>query len=453
MFRNIFERIIATFISLVLFLPPASAYTQQRRPNILIIMSDDQRYDTMQYMPRTMSRIFDQGITFSRAYTTSPTCTPSRSSVLTGMYAYKHRALNNSTMLQEETLFSALQESGYRTGLVGKFLNAWDGSRRPEYDFLAAFPNTVQPYPYYNPTLSINGSEMAHTGYSTTILRDYAVQFLRESAQHNEPFALIYTPYAPHTPADPAPGDQNLYPNLPSTRPPSFNEADMSDKPTWLQQQPLLTDEQIKSIEHLRRKQLQSLNALDKSVDRIMGLLEEQGRLDDTIVMYLSDNGLFWGEHRGDRKQWVYEEASHIPFAIRYPRLVAQPRVEDRLVANIDIAPTLYELAGLPVPSKVDGQSLVPLLKGTNTWRDALMIETQTFYGHYYAVHTGRYVYCELDGDRSELYNLETDPYQLNNAIDEPGNAPIVAALKIRLHQIRSVSTAYLPLIARPYTR
>ena len=163
---------------------------------------------------------------------------------------------------------------------------------------------------------------------------------------------------------------------------------------------------------------------------------KSQGKLDDTVVMYISDNGQFWGEHRGIAKQWAYEEASHVPFALRYPGLVASPRVEDRLVANIDIAPTIYELAGLPIPPDVDGRSLLPLLTGTTTWRDDIMIETASTIGHYYAVHTGRYVYVTLRFDQSELYDLQTDPYQLRNLINDDTYTPIVNRLKARLDQI-----------------
>ena len=282
MLKTWISRFIITFMSLSVFLPQsarqASSKIPSPRPNVLLIVSDDQRYDTMNFMPRTEERIFNQGVNFSRAYVTTPTCTPSRSSILTGKYAERHGAVNNDTMLKQRTFVHDLHDSGYNTGLVGKFMNPWNGSPRPEYNFMAAYSNEIKPYPYTNPTMLVNNVRTIPQGYSTTILRDYALQFLDDAATRPEPFALIYTPYAPHIPSEPAPGDENLYPNLPPHRPPNFNIPDVSNKPRWLQAQPSLSASQISSNDALRRKQLQTLNSLDQSVDQLLDRLEEPGQ-------------------------------------------------------------------------------------------------------------------------------------------------------------------------------
>ena len=236
---------------------------------------------------------------------------------------------------------------------------------------------------------------------------------------------------------DPAPGDEGLYKNLALHRPPSYNEQDLSDKPIWLQSVPSLTPTQQELIDIVRLRQLQTLWSLDQAIGAIVDLLERQAQLDNTVIFYISDNGFFWGEHRLREKDRVYEPSIHVPFALRYPKIAPQGRVENRLVANIDIAPTVYQLAGLVIPTEVDGRSLVPLLQGQGNSRDDLLIESFERRAPYAAVHTGRYVYIETEGDRSELYDLEKDPHQLENRINDPAYAQIMAEMKKRLKRLR----------------
>jgi arylsulfatase A-like enzyme len=276
-----------------------------------------------------------------------------------------------------------------------------------------------------------------HPGYITHILRDYALEFLHRAAAQEKPFLLIFAPNAPHAPALPAPGDEALYSDLSAYNPPHFNEVDVADKPAWVQALPLLTAEQIAEIQNFRLRQLQSLHALDQAIDSLLNLLAEQNQLDNTFVLYLSDNGYLLGDHRIYDKNFVYEESIHVPFALRYLPLVSEPRLETKLVANIDIAPTIYELAGIPIPHEVDGRSLVPVMIGQSEWRDALLIESWPGRAPYAAVHTENFVYVESDGDRSELYDLMNDPYQLNNQIDNPTYASVIDSLKQRLQELR----------------
>ena len=239
------------------------------RPNFLLILSDDQRHDTMDYMPRTKARIFGEGVSFPNAYITTPLCCPSRSSILTGMYAHKHGVRLNPIPLQKETFIQHLKKVGYFTGQVGKYLNSWDGSARPEFDFWAAGPaGTAR---YFNPRMNIDGVWSEQHGYLTHILRDYALDFQRRAGAQDRPFVLLFSPNAPHfgyppvsrqpegpldldfflRPPEPAPGDERLYQNLPPHRPPSYDRRDASGKPRWLGTFPPLSPELTARVRRL----------------------------------------------------------------------------------------------------------------------------------------------------------------------------------------------------------
>ena len=405
----------------------ATSQPRASQPNILIIMSDDQRFDTMDYMPETQTQIFDQGVTFTRGYITTDSCCPSRASMLTGLYAHHHGVLVNQDELHKPTFVEDLNAAGYNTGLVGKYLNSWNGEPRPEFDYWVSFDGGGSPY--NDPELNVQGVWGHFPGYITYLLEDYAQQFIQEAAQKPEPFLLIFTPTAPHDPANPAPGDENLYPDLKPYRPPSFDEQDISDKPAWMQEYEPYSEELIQDIDTFRRKQLQTLHSLDQSVSEILKTLKETGQLDNTFIVYYSDNGYFWGEHRLRRgKTYAYEEGILVPFAIRYPPLVPKPRIDSHLVANIDLAPTFYQLAGLPVPKSIDGLSLIPLLEGKdNGWRENLIIENwASRFGSYYAVRSDQYLYVDWNGYDSELYDMQVDPFQLDNRENDPEYAWVI---------------------------
>lgn len=415
--------------------PSPTATPEPAPPNILLILSDDQRFDTIDYMPRTKSRIFNEGARFSRAYITTSSCCPSRSSILTGMYAHHHGVLVNNDPLEKKTFVQELKDTGYLTALVGKYLNSWDGSVRSEFDFWVSFAGGSSSY--FDPHLNVHGEWQDRPGYITYILRDYALNFLDSALQQEQPFLLIYSPNAPHEPAFPATEDENLYADLPDYRPPSFNEEDVSDKPDWIQTLPIIADGDVQDIDAVRRRQLQSLNALDIAVESILDRIAEHGELDRTFVLYLSDNGYFWGEHRLRRgKGYAYEESILVPFAIRYPPLIPAAREVSELVANIDIAPTLYELAGLSIPSDTDGLSLMALLEAQGNWRDQLIVENWIEPDHYSAVRSDQYLYVAWDQFDPELYDTILDPYQLENLANLPEYSPVVAEFQAYLDEM-----------------
>lgn len=394
------------------------------RPNVLLIVADDQRADALgEFMPVVEARIIGEGVNFTAARATTPLCGPSRASLYSGKLARNHGLFFNGSPLPNIPLAVALKGAGYRTALVGKYANSHDGSPKPEFDFWASFPNGVANY--NNPTLNVNGVTGSVNGYITYLLRDYALQFLR-SVSRDQPFLLCFTPNAPHKQFDgtivPAPGHETLYPDLAPLRPPSHNEADVSDKPAFLQAFPLLTTEQIAATDALRRAGLQAMKAVDLSIGAILDLLVEQGKIQDTIIFYTSDNGMSWIEHRiNEEKNYPYEEALRVPFAVRYPRMVAGGTAITKLVSQFDVVPTIYELAGVALPADVDGSSLVPLFEEGNaaTWRSEQPIENfrSAPFTTYTGLHTGRYVSIDTLGDSPEFYDLDpaVDPYQLDN--------------------------------------
>jgi N-acetylglucosamine-6-sulfatase len=291
-----------------------------------------------------------------------------------------------------------------------------------------------------NPKLNVNGDWKKHKGYVTKILGYYADEFLMSAAKQEKPFLLYLTPNTPHEPAIPAPGSERYFRDMPPHRPPNYLEEDQSDKPDWLKNRKRLDQEHIDAVDQFRIRQFQSLRTFDGVVGSLIDKLQELSLLENTMVFYISDNGVMWGEHGLTSKNCIYEAAIHVPFAVTAPFLTKKPQVFDELVANIDIAPTIYELSGVTPPAGVNGKSLVPLLKGGKGGHHRLLIEDwrdSKIRRPFDAVHTGRFVYVENKGDKDELYDLETDPYQLNNQIDSPGHAKRVADLKKDLAKLK----------------
>jgi N-acetylglucosamine-6-sulfatase len=424
---SIFQSMLA--IIMLLSTAGCNLFQKDERPNILLIVTDDQRLGTMEYMPQTQSLIFDQGVTFSNGFVTTPLCCPSRASILTGMYAHNHNVRENEDKLQHTTFMEVLHRNGYYTGLVGKYLNSWNGEPRAEYDYWVSYAKGETRY--YNPRLNVNGEWKRHQDqYVTYALGDYAVEFLGKASKQRKPFILLFTPNAPHLPTTPAKEDEGLLTDLPPYRPPSFNEADMSDKPEWIANRPLLTEDEIKAIDKYRRDQLLTLIALDRTIGRVISTLKDTGELDNTLIVFISDNGVFWGEHRFDTaKNRYYDENVHVPFAIRYPPLIPKPYIENKIVANIDIAPTVFDLAGIPIPVYVDGVSMLNLLKREGTWRESLLLEGGVLDGSYVGIRSEQYFYGENDG-YPEFYDMQKDPLQLDNLTNKLEYDGLIAQYK-----------------------
>jgi arylsulfatase A-like enzyme len=419
--------------------PSASAQDHPTDPpSILLIITDDQRWDTLWAMPEVQRSLMAKGVTFSESFTTSSLCCPSRASILTGAYphttgVYRQILPNGGFKSFEDstTIATQLDDAGYRTGFFGKYLDAYQadalaGYVPPGWDRWVAFVHAD----YLDYGLTIDGTVHRYGiepgDYSTDVLADHAEAFIRGN---EGPVFAIFAPAAPHAPAIPSPADEGGFGDLPAWRPPSFNEADRSDKPGYVRLLPRVGPDRTAYVDTLRRNQYRSLQAVDRAVDRLLDALEDSGRLDDALVIFTSDNGLLWGEHRWIKKEVPYEEAIRIPLVVRADAVLGEvPRTDDHLVANIDLAPTIAEAAGVELPG-VDGESLLPLLRGSPVeWRRGLLIEHlrgSNPVPTYCAVRTDRHLFASYDTGERELYDLREDPFELRNIA---GTAPELEA-------------------------
>ena len=421
-----------------------------RRPNIVLIITDDQRWDTLWAMPTVRSQLADRGITFSNGYVSNPLCCPSRASILTGQYSHTNGVYTNrgqsplggfNAFDDRSTVATWLDGAGYQTGLFGKYLNGYAGSYKPPgwdrwfatyrnggfYDYLAADDFVMKTF----------GSDRGD--YGTTVLAQNAVRFI-ESTPAESPLFMYFAPHAPREPATPAPGDRNAFADLPKWRPPSYDEVDVSDKPEYMQRRVRLDAASRAEIDHFRRSQYRSLLAVDRAVGELVDALERTDRLEDTLLVFMADNGMSWGEHRWQGKLVPYEESIRVPFVVRYDAVIRSPRTEDRLVLNIDLAPMFADLAGIPAP-RVEGASLVPILADAGgTWRTDFLIEhlekSNSGVPTYCGVHTERHVFVRYASGEEELYDLERDPAELVNVAADDRYAEIRREMFGRLRQL-----------------
>jgi len=412
------------------------------RPNIIVIETDDQRWDTIDFMPTIKNRLVDEGITFTNSFVTTSLCCPSRSSFLTGLYVHNHGVWSNNPpgggvekFNDSSTVATWIKGAGYTTGFIGKYLNGY--GQRVDPFIPPGWSDWHGLLSGYWGRFYDNGVVNNDGGYSTDVISDKAVTFIRNA---KEPFFLWLTPYAPHSvsnyPLPPvvAPRHVGTCEDLPSYRPPSFNEADVADKPAFVRNTSLLDPAAIAKLDTFRKDQICSLKAVDEAVAAILDALGT--KLDNTVVVFTSDNGFLWGGHRLTAKNRVYEESIRVPLVIRYPKLIPTATVNDKLVLNIDLAPTIAQLAGVAPASLVNGQSLVPLLSNPSAdWRSDFLIE---HVGGNFAVRNKQYKYVELGTGEKELYDLTVDPYELTSQHNNPAYASIINTLHTRLLELKA---------------
>jgi arylsulfatase A-like enzyme len=440
----------------------AAGATPPGRPNILYIVTDDQDAASVAYMPRLRSLVADQGMTFRNMFCPTPICCPSQVSMLTGRYAHNTQILFNTPPLggfqkfrdlggEQSTIATWLQDAGYRTGRVGKYLVGYPiGSTYvpPGWDdWHSSYEGFSR---YFNYDLNENGS-VVHYGnaagdYLTDVLAERAVEFIDQAEANDEqPFFLVFSSNAPHGdlgpngPPPPAPRHAGAFAHLSAPRPPSFNEADVSDKPPAIRQLPLLSGPQVAAIDQEYRVRLESLLAVDEGIERIIQRLDALGELENTYIVFTADNGYHLGEHRfRNGKGQIYEEDLRVPLMVRGPGVPAGV-TRDEYALNLDFAPTFAELGGAQPTASMDGRSLVPLLGGGPVtppeWRDDFMVElwrpAEQGGDEIRALRTrdafrsaptpapagapGPAVYAEYRSGARELYDLAADPYQLES--------------------------------------
>jgi arylsulfatase A-like enzyme len=431
------------------------------RPNVVLILTDDQRYDSLFAMPNVRRLLGERGVTFDQAIASNSLCCPSRAAILTGGYSHTTKVWTNvyanwspygawpafhEAGDEEGTIALALHDAGYRTALFGKYLNEYPGGEAPPgWDRFAAFVNG-QGGGYYDYDLFRQdeaGRRRVHYGaeprdYSTNVLAGDAVSFLR-SVDPGDPLFLYYAPFAPHSAIVPAPRDADTWAGHRQSLPPSFDEADVSDKPGYIRESGPLSETFARQKYELAYEALQ---AVDRAVGRIVATLRATDRLRNTLLVFLSDNGIAMGDHRWDYKLTPYEESIHVPLVIRYDPLTdarAGTRT-DALVSNVDLAPTIASVAGVPFAGvgRVDGTSLVPLLDGSaRQVRDGLLLEHADYPGHYHVpsycgLRTLGWTYVRYDGGVEELYDLTADPYELRNLAGDAAASRTLRRLRAR---------------------
>ena len=434
---------------------PARKHKADRRLNVVLILSDDERSDGTTVMKNVRSLLADHGITFTDAHVTTSMCGPSRASILTGQYSHHTGVLENFgphsyPAFKEEShdLGVWMHRAGYETALVGKYVNSYTDKYvhhriPPGWDDWQVM-DSIPMEEYYNYSINDNG-HLVHYGtkpadYSTTVLTNKAVRFIQQ-ARH--PFFLYFAPVAPHLPAIPARRDRGKLENLAPLHSPDFDQRNVGKEPWRFWHKNMLSAAAKLYIKNIRIRQEESLLALDRSVRSVVQALRARHELNRTVIIYTSDNGFLWGEHRLGGKIWPYEESTHVPLIVRTP-WTHSPHRNSQPVLNIDFAPTISALAGIKPGLPEDGRSLVPFLHGKRVpWRKAFLVEylgksalKQGGPPPYVAVQTKQQLYVKYRNGWRELYNLKKDPWELNNVAGNPSTKPLQASLNRTLQHL-----------------
>jgi len=461
---------------LLLVLPVAAASattaphaaTPRPKPNVIVVMSDDQALESMRVMANVQRTLAAEGATFTNNFVSYSLCCPSRSTFLSGQYAHNHGVLGNQPpqggyekwrATESNSLPVWLQAAGYRTVHIGKYLNGYgrqDATHVPSG--WSEWYGSVDPstYQYFNYTLNENGRLVrygaAAADYQADVYTARAVDAVKRLAPQAQPFFLSVAYLAPHaggpresddprnlgTP-HPAPRHRNRFASEPLPASPSFNEADVSDKPAAVRRRPSFTQQRINAITENYRQRLESILAVDEGVAAIVRALQESGELANTLFVYTSDNGFFHGEHRiANGKVQLYEPSVRVPLVVRGAGVPRGVRLTQASI-NVDLAPTIVDAAGARPGRTLDGTSLLPLLGDRNRFsgRDVLL-ETPG----YAAIHTPRYVYAEYVTGERELYDLFVDRDELASKHDDPAYARVRSDLAARLLRLRSCKGA-----------
>ncbi len=439
-----------------------SAKPARKRPNIVFLLGEGQRADALSLAGNPLlrtpnhDRIGREGVTFRNAFVTNALCAPARSVSLTGMYSHATGALGNENHVIPHTIpffTELLHDAGYDVGLCGK-AHIGDGGQDRYWDYYFGYnaPGTN----YYHPRVweghkgKITGPE-TYSGYADDVVTDHAIAWLQQ--QRENPFCLLLWFTAPHAPFYRARRHLDMYNGTPIPKPGTFDDdlkgypgkprafADADNKVGTT----ILGNDDPRSLEELVKDYYAGLIAVDENIGRVFDWLAQSGQLDDTIILHCADHGFFLGEWRMYDKRFMHEPSIRVPLMIRYPREFPGGTVVDEMALNLDIAPTLLDLAGVPIPAKMQGRSLVKLAKHEETnWRKDWLYE----YYEYPAsqrvrpnrgVRTERYKYIHyyLAPEEFELYDLASDPGELRNLYGDPQHAALVKEMAARMVELR----------------
>jgi arylsulfatase A-like enzyme len=457
------------------------------KPNIIFILADDLDLNVMNELTKIKNLMNDQGVTFLNHFVSLSLCCPSRTAILCGQYAHNNGVFTNSATNtdgtfgayngfmkrgnDQRTMAVSLHKAGYRTALMGKYLNGYTDKDGLSYSAIPSgwdewiVPMHGDPYSEYGFTLNENGKKVSYAlgpnstdadkseKYLTTVLEKKALDFIDKSASDTDPFFLYLATYAPHSPATPSPkyaallSDPVWVAKHPLPKDASFNEADIEDKPIWMKNTPLLSRKQINKLGETYRRHVVSMYSVEDMIESIIEKLRETNQLDNTYIVFTSDNGYHFGQHRFTQgKLTEFDTDLHVPLIVRGPGVPAG-ETREQMTANIDFAPTFEELAGVNIPSYVDGRSFAPLLTGEGTYKkrtvfllehaaqDPVLVEPDSdaaleplddtlvsanagadIFGKYIGIRHAKYTYILFpETGEQELYDNVADPAQINN--------------------------------------
>lgn len=450
--------------SLAMSLPATGAIPQdlklkkiggQKPRNVIFILSDDHRYDFMSFLGKpkfletpNMDRMAHDGAYIENAFVTTSLCSPSRASILTGLFSHKHGVVDNQTAVRKDLIYfpQYLQKLGYETAFMGKWhMGHGDDEPRPGFDHWVSFKGQGQ---YYDCDLNVDGKHVRTTKHMSDELTDYALDWIKKD--RDKPYFLYLSHKAVHAMFEPAKRHLGKYENVKVEYPKSMadTEENYKGKPAWVKEQ----RNSWHGVDYMYHGQMdfdtffkrycETLLSVDDSIGSILDCLKDRGQLDSTLVFYMGDNGFCFGEHGLIDKRHMYEPSMRVPFLAHCPEIVKPGTKVTGLVQNIDVAPTVLEAAGAQAPDYMDGRSFLPLLKGKDVdWRDAVFYEyyweaafpqTPTTYG----VRTDRYKFIHYHGvwDIDELYDLKEDPDEMHNLIDEPDQQERIKKMREQLY-------------------
>ena len=440
-----------------------------RRPNILVILTDDQRWDALGVVQReqgegalfpwlrtpNLDRLAAEGARFSNAFVTTSLCSPSRASFLSGRYARRHQVLNNFTEYPDDlpSYPRRLQQAGYETAYIGKWHMGEDNDeQRPGFDYWMSHRGQGN---YFDTEFNVNGTRRKITGYYTTVVTDRAVDWLKQP--HEKPWLLVVGQKAPHGgPIEPEPRFAHALDECPVKKPANFGDYRAADgKPAWLEESlptwhgaggPLYGRKEYGAFV---RAYLATLLSVDESVGRLYAALQENGQLDRTVIVFTSDNGFVLGEHGRVDKRTMYEDSIRVPLLVRYPPLAKPGTVIQPMILSHDLAPSLLDLCGADPLPDITGRSWKPLLAGESVaWRTSFLYEYNfekqfPYTPNVRGVRTDdwkliRYPHGDGTPDRftAELYHLTSDPLELRNRINDPAAAAKRAELEQELDRL-----------------
>ncbi|MXV50562.1 sulfatase-like hydrolase/transferase [Pedobacter sp. HMF7647] len=425
---------------------------EAKKLNVIFILTDDHRYDFIGFTNKiswlktpNLDRMAKEGAYIKNAFVTTSLCSPSRASILTGEYSHVHTIVDNISPEPANLVFfpQYLQKAGYQTSFFGKWHMGEDDDRpRKGFDHWESFLGQGV---YWNPQLNIDGKRIQYkdSTYITDLLTDHAVSWL-EKRDKKKPFFLYLSHKAVHAPVEPAKRFAGMYKNKPYLLPSTYYQT-LTDEykslgwPEWVKQQRYswhgvdYAYHSHKPIEQYVQNYCETLMAVDESVGRVLDYLKQNNLDQNTMVIYMGDNGFSWGEHGLIDKRHFYEESVKVPFLVYCPALFKGGETVTKMIQNVDVAPTILECAGLQKPGYMPGQSFIPLLQNKEVkWRDKIFYEyyweydfpmTPTIYG----VRTDKYKYIRSWGtwDTHELYDLEKDPEEMHNLIADPKYAEL----------------------------